>query len=144
MKAALVILLGLVIVGIVAWVLDRFLYKHFEHNSEIDENQQDSEQCCGMHIVCQKDSLSPVSEKPEYYDDEELDRFKGRSATDYDNSEIEEFRNVLLTLRSEDVAGWARSIQVRQIELPVVIRDELLMIVAERRESREKEKNEDR
>ena len=40
---------------------------------------------------------------------------------------------MLLTLQPTDLAPWARSIQLRGIELPSEVRDELLMIVAEAR-----------
>jgi hypothetical protein len=42
---------------------------------------------------------------------------------------------VLLTLLPGDIAGWGRSIQLRGIELPDDVRDELLLIVAEARKS---------
>lgn len=89
-----------------------------------------------MHITCEKDSLlASVSGSVEYYDDEELDRFRGRDADSYNDDEIEEFRSVLLTLLPHDIAGWGRSIQLRGITLPSVVRDELLLIVAEARQS---------
>ena len=87
-----------------------------------------------MHITCEKDSLlASVSREVEYFDDEELDRFAGRGAEDYSPEEIEEFRDVLLTLLPTDIAPWARSIQLRGITLPSEVREELLMIVAEAR-----------
>lgn len=93
--------------------------------------------CCGMHMTCEKDSLlASVSQGIEYYDDEELDAYAGRGADDYEGAEIEEFRDVLLTLRPDDIAGWARSVQLRGITLPAEVREELLMIVAEAREAR--------
>ncbi len=93
-------------------------------------------ECCGMHITCEKDSLlASVSEKIEYYDDEELDRFAGKAPEDYAEDEIEEFRDVLITMKPSDIAGWARSLQLRNIALPEVVRDELLMIVAEARQN---------
>ena len=96
--------------------------------------EAEDEECCGMHITCERDSLlASVSEKVEYYDDEELDRFAGRGQESYTDDEIEEFRDVLLTLLPEDIAGWGRSIQLRGIELPYPIKEELLMIVAEAR-----------
>ncbi len=39
----------------------------------------------------------------------------------------------MLTLLPTDIAGWARSIQLRGIELPASVREELLMIVSEAR-----------
>ena len=83
---------------------------------------------------CEKESLlSAVSKDIEYYDDEELDRFARRSAEDYSAEEVEEFEEILSTLRSDEVAGWVRSLQLRSIELPIPLRDEVIMIVGERR-----------
>lgn len=93
----------------------------------------DSE-CCGQHAVCEKESLlAAVSKKIEYYDDEELDRFKGHPSDTYTNEEIEEFRDILYSMQETDVAGWSRSLQLRGIELPDEMKDELFLIVGERR-----------
>lgn len=97
------------------------------------ENEPEGEECCGLHLVCEKDSLSPMSAEIVYYDDEELDRFAGRSGGDYSPEETEEFRDVLMTLRPEDVSGWARSITQRRLQLPPDVRDELLLLVNEQR-----------
>ena len=91
-------------------------------------------ECCGQHAVCEKESLlAAVSKKIEYYDDEELDRFKGRPSDTYTNEEIEEFRDILYSMQETDVAGWSRSLQLRGIELPDEMKDELFLIVGERR-----------
>lgn len=95
---------------------------------------EEPEVCCGAHTVCEKTNLSPITGEIVYYDDEELDRFRGRDADDYTPEEIEEFRDVLLTLLPADVAGWSRSIQVREIQLPTEVREELIMIVSELRQ----------
>ena len=79
--------------------------------------------------------MAAISKQIEYYDDEELDRFKGRSGDDYTEEEAEEFRNVLYTMRSEEVAGWVRSLQLRQVNLPDVVKDEVFLLVGERRSS---------
>ena len=93
----------------------------------------DSE-CCGQHAVCEKESLlAAVSKKIEYYDDKELDRFKGHPSDTYTNEEIEEFRDILYSMQETDVAGWSRSLQLRGIELPDEMKDELFLIVGERR-----------
>ena len=93
----------------------------------------DSE-CCGQHQICEKESLlAAVSKKIEYYDDEELDRFKGRQANEYSDEEIDEFREIMFTMKEEEVAGWSRSLQLRGIELPDELKDELFLIVGERR-----------
>ena len=43
---------------------------------------------------------------------------------------------MLLTLLPDDIAPWARSLQLRGIELPADVRDELLLIVSEERARR--------
>lgn len=90
--------------------------------------------CCGQHEVCEKDSLlAAVSKEIEYYDDEELDRFRGRESDDYTDEEIDEFDEVFTTLRSEEVAGWVRSLQLRGINLPDALKDAVILVVGERR-----------
>lgn len=93
------------------------------------------EGCCGNHLTCETDSLlAAVSQRIEYFDDEELDRFKGRSASAYKESEVEEFRDVLLTLDADEVPAWVRSLQLRGVEFPETLRPELYLIVGENRD----------
>ena len=107
-----------------------------QNSDDIQGDGDDGQECCGMHITCEKDSLlASVSKEIEYYDDEELDRFAGKSPDGYTDDEIEEFRDVLITMKPSDIAGWARSLQLRNIALPAAVRDELLMIVAEARQN---------
>ena len=85
-------------------------------------------ECCGLHEVCEKESLRAL-EDVEYYEDEELDRFRGR--TTYSDEEIEEFREVLYTMRTDDVAGWLHSLELRRVNLPDELKDEVLLLVGE-------------
>ncbi|MDE5686092.1 MAG: phospholipase [Paramuribaculum sp.] len=134
MIVAFYIFLALIVTGSVLYYFHRRKLRNLAPGEEAPEVVE-PEQCCGMHITCERDSLlAAVSKEIEYYDDEELDRFRGIKPDDYDDEAIEEFRNVLLTLLPGDIAGWARSIQLRGIELPAPVRDELLMIVAEARQ----------
>ena len=45
----------------------------------------------------------------------------------------EEFRDILYSMQETDVAGWSRSLQLRGIGLPDELKDELFLIVGERR-----------
>ena len=69
-----------------------------------------------------------VSNEIVYYDDEELDAFKGRGARDYTEAEIEQFRDVLYTLKPADLLGWEQSVTKRGIVLPTSIRDEFIAL----------------
>lgn len=136
MTAALIILAAVVIVGVVL----RLLHKPDEVGAAMEGGMTPADEasgpaeCCGMHVTCERDSLlSAVSDEIVYYDDEELDAYRGVGASDYTPEAIEEFRDVLLSLLPHDIAGWARSLQLRGIELPAPVRDELLMVVAEAR-----------
>lgn len=144
MMAALIIFLAIVGVGAVLYVHHRLTNRGADDtvlspdNAEMRSPEPQSEDgCCGMHITCEKDSLlAAVSTEIVYYDDEELDAYAGRSADAYTDEEIEAFRDVLLTLLPVDIAGWARSLQLRGIELPSPVKDELLLIVSEARANR--------
>ena len=159
MTVALIILGALVGVALLLWLLHKPEEREATGTAEPPHNEpsqdelprdgvpsqpspdDDSGECCGMHMTCEKDSLlAAVSEKPEYYEDEELDRFAGKGADAYAPEEIEEFRDVLLTLRPDEIAPWARSLQLRGITLPAEVREELLMIVAEARAARDGKK----
>jgi hypothetical protein len=61
---------------------------------------------------------APAAAAPDYYDDEELDRFAGLPADGFDDAAVEEFRDVLTTLRPEEVSPWLRSLAGRNIHLP--------------------------
>lgn len=136
MTVILIIGAILIVTGLLLWLHDRYSDPRTGRlQSDTTADSTEESECCGMHITCEKDSLlAAVSAKVEYYDDEELDQYKGRNADDYSDEEIEQFRDVLLTLLPQDIAGWARSIQLRGIRLPAVIKEELLMIVAEARQ----------
>lgn len=132
MQIVLYMIIALVLLGIAAGVASWLHYRHAPKD-EPAVNPADME-CCGQHEVCEKESLlAAVSQQIEYYDDEELDRFKGREGDEYSEEEAEEFRNILYTMRQEEVAGWIRSLQLRQVNLPDEVKDEVFLIVGERR-----------
>lgn len=92
--------------------------------------------CCGAHDVCEADSLLNSNDRIIYYDDEELDRFRGRDPHGYSDDEVEEFQNILLTMEEREVAAWLRSLTLRMIDLPSVVKQEALLIVEDVRQRR--------
>jgi hypothetical protein len=123
------LILALIALGCIAAAIGYF------RKTGISEAKEIPETCCGQHEICEHDSLlAVVSKKIEYYDDEALDRFSGIAPDAYDNESVDEFREVLYTLREVEVAAWLRSLQLRSIELPDALKDEAFLIVGERRE----------
>ena len=141
-----ILIIGLVLLGVIALIAgiirNKRLQKKIERG-ELDRMPEVKEvdtECCGQHEVCEKDSLlAAVSKKIEYYDDEELDQFMGREGNAYTEEETELFRDVLYTTRDDEVAGWVRSLQLRGIELPDELKDEVFLIIGESRIVEKKE-----
>ncbi len=141
----------LIIIGIITIALIAYLVRARRASAEAEKEAQSEAQsaddnsgrahvppvtCCGAHEVCEAESLLALSDKVIYYDDEELDQYRGTQPDDYTDSQIDEFREVLLTLQTHEVAGWLRSLSLRKVEPPSEIRDEALMIVSEFRDER--------
>ncbi len=130
-------LIVLVCIALLAgYIRNRRLQKKIERG-ELDampEVKEVDAECCGQHEICERDSLlAAVSKKIEYYDDEELDKYIGTAPEDYTPEQEDEFRDIFYTMQDTDVAGWVRSLQLRGIALPNNIKDEIFLIIGERR-----------
>ena len=139
----IIALFALAIVAAVAGLIRNKRLQRQVERGEIealpDINPADME-CCGQHEVCEKESLlAAASQKIEYYDDEELDRYIGTPSNGYTAEQEDEFRDIFYTMHEDDVAGWVRSLQLRGIALPDNIKDEVFLIVGERRNGKRQE-----
>ena len=79
---------------------------------------------CGISCFC--DKIVPTAqpaEEPVYFEDEELDAYRGVAADDYTLEQVEEFREVLTTMRPEEVPEWLHSLCLRGINLPQALND---------------------
>ncbi len=65
--------------------------------------------------------------------------YKGTASNSYSENAINEFREILLTLEDDDVAGWVRSLQLREIEIPDSLKPEIYLIIGEKRLAETKE-----
>lgn len=104
-----------------------FLRKYGKAGQVVEEHHDHGSEggCCGRHANCEKGNGGEGL----YFDDEELDRFKGVAPQEYTESDIEEFRQVLYTMKEEEVDTWVQCLQTRGIELPDEVREEVLMIL---------------
>ncbi len=116
-----------------------YIIMQYYYRSRTGRNQEDAPQaadspdaavCCGKHLVCEKQRLADaMGRKADYFEDEDLDRFRGHQSDDYSDDEIEEFRYVMYTMRPEEVREWIESLEVRQIQLPDELKDEACMMM---------------
>ena len=129
-----IMLAAMLLLAVVAYVTDRLRRYFYPPQPNEPAPKPRPEGCCGQHEVCEKESLlAAVSQDIVYYDDEELDRFRGRESHCYTPQEVEEFEEILTTMRDDEVAGWVRSLQLRGVALPDDLKDQVLLIVGERR-----------
>ena len=121
------IILTLILILIVAafFVLNR-MYRNRAVSVD-DHHSHDSEDgvCCGRHTNCSKG----YDNSNLYFDDEELDAFKGKRQEEYTDEEIEQFRQILYTMKSKEIDTWVHCLQTRGIEIPQVVKDEILLIL---------------
>lgn len=128
-----IVITAILVLGCVAALAQWWHQRRHPEEKDVPQVNPIEMECCGQHEVCEKESLlAAISRDIVYYNDEELDRFRGK--TTYSEEETEEFREVLYTMRSDEVAGWVRSLQLRQINIPDEIKDEVFLIVGERRQ----------
>ena len=129
------ILIALAAAAVIAFVAGSLRNRSLKKKLAQGEiSEMPPQECCGQHEVCEKESLlAAVSKQIEYYNDEELDRFRGKDASAYSETEIDEFRDILYTMRDYEVAGWVRSLQLRGVPLPDALKDEVFLIIGERR-----------
>ena len=89
-------------------------------------------ECCGKHAVCEKQKLAEARLRDaQYFDDEDLDRFRGHCSDGYTDQEVEEFRYVMYTMRQDEVREWMECLQAREIELPDELKEECYSMMNE-------------
>lgn len=128
----LILILSIVALGIFA-ALYSLLSSRGKHDDEPIQVAQTCATCIGTPTTkCEQDCMMEASTKPiEYFDDEELDSFIGRPADSYTDDETEQFSDVLYTMRQDEVAAWCRSLNLRGIQLPNQIKDEVVMMISD-------------
>lgn len=86
------------------------------------------EGCCGAHEVCEHPA-DELNAEPEYFDDEELDRFKRRLSHEYTDDEANEFREIFNTMLDSEKTLWLKSLRMRHIGLPQQVKQEMLEVM---------------
>ncbi len=148
----IVLLISFVALGVIIFLLNKFVRPKktvkpeevpatpkVEETNEKAETATEEEEyerpdgCCGAHEVCENESLLATNAKIIYFEDEELDAFKDRDPESYTDEEINQFDEVFMTLRENELVDWLKSLQLRHVPLPECIKEQALMIISERR-----------
>ena len=118
------LLLSLVVLGLFCAFLGYRSHKRGE-SEEIVVGEGDCTRCTPDNVMCEQECMLKAATEPvEYFDDEELDVYKGRASNSYNEEETAQFAEVLETLQPEEVKAWNRSLILRGINMPDGIKDE--------------------
>lgn len=131
----MLILLGVlvgffVLLAIGTWLSNRYRKKAPEEK-KAEPGVEIPLDCCGAHEICEVEEILNQPDKIVYFEDEELDRFQGIREDQYNDKQIEEFRDVLYTLDPEEIRKWLLSIERRKIKLPAILKPEALQLISE-------------
>lgn len=121
---------SLLILAIIAAIATKLTKQKVGEPDVIMPTSGDCSSCDGTDDKCEQVCVMEAATKDiEYYDDEELDRFRGRESDQYTDEEVEEFATVLYTMQPKEVKAWNRSLILREINLPNQIKDELIAMI---------------
>lgn len=123
------LIIALAALGIISAIFG-LLSHNKEGGNDVIVDEGDCASCTGTNEKCEQTCMMEAATRPiEYFDDEELDRFKGRPSDQFSDEEAEAFREVLYTMRQNEVRNWTRSLTLRGIELPDQVKDEAFMLI---------------
>ena len=129
MTVVVVLLLSLLVLGVLAAVWSR-VSSSGDDDTDAIVTRPTCATCNGEDTRCEQECMMEAATREvEYYDDEELDRFKGRPSDCVTDDEAELCREVLLSMPQSDAKGWNRSLILRGINVPDQIKDELLLMI---------------
>ena len=125
----LILVAILIVLGVVTGVMALVMHRKDRPEPPVVE-QATCATCNGDNDKCEQECMMEAATQPiEYFEDEELDAFRGRPSDSYDDDETQQFADVLYTMRQDEVAAWCRSLTLRGINLPNALKDEVVMMI---------------
>ena len=121
---------ALIVLALFAAITTLFTKKKEGEPDVVMPTSGDCSSCDGTDDKCEQVCMMEAATREiEFYDDEELDRFRGRQSNQYTDDEAEEFANILYTMQPQEAKGWNRSLILREINVPNQIKDELITMI---------------
>lgn len=96
------------------------------------ENRIVASDCCGAHEICEFDSSVFDPDQIIYFEDEELDELRNVREDELTVKQIEDLREVLYTLRTDEIGKWMNSLASRHIHLPSILKEEARHLMVEK------------
>ena len=125
----LILVAILILLGVVTGVMALVMHRKDRPEPPVVE-QATCATCNGDNDKCEQECMMEAATQPiEYFEDEELDAFRGRPSDSYDDDETQQFADVLYTMRQDEVAAWCRRLTLRGINLPNALKDEVVMMI---------------
>lgn len=126
----LYLIIGLVALGLITALLTQITHNKGDNDEQPVVDHGDCSSCSGDDGRCEQVCMMEAATKDiEYYDDEELDQYKGRPSDQYTDEETEQFAEVLETLQTNEVKAWGRSLTLRGINMPDGVKDEYAALI---------------
>ncbi len=89
-----------------------------------EEPREVASDCCGAHEICEFDESAFNEEIIVYFNDEELDELRNIREADLTASQIDDLREVLYTMKTNEISKWIVSLGRRHIHLPEILKQE--------------------
>ena len=122
----LYLIIALVVLIVLFAVL--MLRKAKPGNTSVPETQEEPREvasdCCGAHEICEFDESNFNEEIIVYFNDEELDELRNIREADLTASQIDDLREVLYTMKTNEISKWIVSLGRRHIHLPEILKQE--------------------
>ena len=99
----LILVAILILLGVVTGVMALVMHRKDRPEPPVVE-QATCATCNGDNDKCEQECMMEAATQPiEYFEDEELDAFRGRPSDAYDADETQQFADVLYTMRQDEV-----------------------------------------
>lgn len=127
------VIITIIIIGLLLYFLNRWNSKEVvQPDSEIKEEAPViASDCCGAHEICDFDETDFNEEIILYFEDEDLDKLRNVKESDLTSAQIDELREVLYTLKPNEIGKWLVSLGRRHIHLPTILQQEARQLIAE-------------
>ena len=89
-----------------------------------EEHREVASDCCGAHEICEFDESAFNEEIIVYFNDEELDELRNIREDDLTANQIDDLREVLYTMKTNEISKWIVSLGRRHIHLPEILKQE--------------------